>query len=55
MGGDAPIVVRNTTNTEICDAAATVTQVRRPEDAGADIMQVSVPNTNATEAFGKIR
>ncbi|MDX1320425.1 MAG: flavodoxin-dependent (E)-4-hydroxy-3-methylbut-2-enyl-diphosphate synthase, partial [Oceanospirillum sp.] len=55
VGGDAPISVQSMTNTETCDVAATVGQIRRLEEAGADIVRVSVPSMEAAEAFGKIR
>ncbi|MCL6415360.1 flavodoxin-dependent (E)-4-hydroxy-3-methylbut-2-enyl-diphosphate synthase [Aestuariirhabdus sp. Z084] len=55
VGGDAPISVQSMTNTETCDVEATVAQVRQLEEAGADIVRVSVPSMEAAEAFGKIR
>ncbi|OOV88675.1 flavodoxin-dependent (E)-4-hydroxy-3-methylbut-2-enyl-diphosphate synthase [Oceanospirillum linum] len=55
VGGDAPISVQSMTNTETCDVNATVGQIRRLEEAGADIVRVSVPSMEAAEAFGKIR
>jgi len=55
VGGDAPIAVQSMTNTNTCDVAATVAQVRRLEDAGADIVRISVPDMDAAEAFGKIK
>lgn len=55
VGGDAPISVQSMTNTETCDVAATVAQIRALEDAGADIVRVSVPSMDAAEAFSKIR
>jgi (E)-4-hydroxy-3-methylbut-2-enyl-diphosphate synthase len=55
VGGDAPISVQSMTNTETGDIAATVSQIRRLEDVGADIVRVSVPTMDAAEAFGKIR
>ncbi|KZZ27312.1 4-hydroxy-3-methylbut-2-en-1-yl diphosphate synthase, partial [Alcanivorax sp. HI0083] len=42
-------------NTETCDVDATVGQIRRLQDAGVDIVRVSVPSMDAAEAFGKIR
>ena len=42
VGGDAPISVQSMTNTETCDVDATVAQIERCVDAGADIMRVSV-------------
>ena len=55
VGGDAPISVQSMTNTETCDVAATVAQVRAIQDAGADIVRVSVPSMEAAEAFRDIR
>ena len=55
VGGDAPISVQSMTNTDTCDVAATLAQVRRLEEAGADIVRVSVPSMDAAEAFGKLR
>ncbi len=55
VGGDAPIAVQTMTNTETCDVAATVAQIKRAQDAGADIVRVSVPTMDAAEAFGRIR
>jgi (E)-4-hydroxy-3-methylbut-2-enyl-diphosphate synthase len=55
VGGDAPIAVQSMTNTETTDVAATVAQIRRLEEVGADIVRVSVPSMDAAEAFGAIR
>ena len=55
VGGDAPISVQSMTNTETCDVEATMAQIRRLEDAGADILRISVPSMEAAEAFGCIR
>ncbi|MCK5881039.1 MAG: flavodoxin-dependent (E)-4-hydroxy-3-methylbut-2-enyl-diphosphate synthase [Sinobacterium sp.] len=55
VGGDAPISVQSMTNTETCDVAATVDQILRLENAGADIVRVSVPSMEAADAFGLIR
>ena len=44
VGGDAPIAVQSMTNTETCDVEATVAQIKRLEDVGADIVRVSVPS-----------
>jgi len=54
IGGDAPIAVQSMTNSDTCDVAATVAQIRRLEAAGADIVRVSVPDMDAAEAFGQI-
>ena len=55
IGGDAPIAVQSMTNTDTCDVAATVAQVQALQDAGADLVRVSVPSMDAAEAFGAIR
>ena len=55
VGGDAPISIQSMTNTETCDVAATIAQIRQLADAGADIVRVSVPSMEAAEAFGHIR
>lgn len=55
VGGDAPISVQSMTNTDTLDVAATVNQIRQLEQAGADIVRVSVPSMDAAEAFGRIK
>jgi (E)-4-hydroxy-3-methylbut-2-enyl-diphosphate synthase len=55
IGDGAPISVQSMTNTETTDVAATVAQVEALQQAGADIVRVSVPTIEAAEAFGRIR
>lgn len=55
VGGDAPISVQSMTNTDTCDIDATVAQIKRLEDACADIVRVSVPTMAAAQAFKSIR
>lgn len=54
VGGDAPITVQSMTCTDTLDVDATVKQILALENAGADIVRVSVPSLDASEAFGKI-
>ncbi|HEX6783831.1 MAG TPA: flavodoxin-dependent (E)-4-hydroxy-3-methylbut-2-enyl-diphosphate synthase [Sphingomicrobium sp.] len=54
VGGDAPITVQTMTNTPTEDAKATIDQIRRCEDAGADIIRVSCPTADATAALKEI-
>ena len=54
VGGDAPISVQSMTNTLTSDAAATIRQVKALEDAGADIVRVSVPDEDSTKALKSI-
>ncbi len=55
VGGDAPISVQSMTNTETCDVDATVEQIQKCVDAGADMMRVSTPTMESVEAFAHIR
>ena len=54
VGGDAPITVQTMTNTITADARATIDQIRRCEEAGADIIRVSCPDEDSTAAFRQI-
>jgi len=54
VGGDAPITVQTMTNTPTSDARATIDQIRRCEDAGADIIRVSCPDEESTAALKQI-
>ena len=54
VGGDAPITVQSMTNTLTADSAATIAQVRRLEEAGADIVRVSCPDEDSTKALKAI-
>nr|WP_115247074.1 flavodoxin-dependent (E)-4-hydroxy-3-methylbut-2-enyl-diphosphate synthase [Moraxella lacunata] len=55
IGGHAPISVQSMTNTNTCDVDATVAQIRRCMDAGADLMRVSTPTMESVEAFAQIK
>jgi len=54
IGGDAPISVQTMTNTVTADARATINQIRRVEEAGADIVRVSCPDEDSTAAMKAI-
>ncbi|MFM2043777.1 MAG: 4-hydroxy-3-methylbut-2-en-yl diphosphate synthase [Pseudomonadota bacterium] len=54
VGGDAPITVQTMTNTVTSDARATIDQIRRIEEAGADIVRVSCPDVESTAALKEI-
>ncbi len=54
VGGDAPISVQSMTNTLTSDARATIAQIKRLEDAGADIVRVSCPDEDSTRALRAI-
>ncbi len=54
VGGDAPITVQTMTNTPTEDVRATIDQIRRCEDVGADIIRVSCPTEESTRDFKQI-
>jgi (E)-4-hydroxy-3-methylbut-2-enyl-diphosphate synthase len=54
VGGDAPISVQTMTNTPTVDVAATVAQIERAVRAGADIVRVSCPDEESTQALRQI-
>ncbi|WBU65172.1 flavodoxin-dependent (E)-4-hydroxy-3-methylbut-2-enyl-diphosphate synthase [Paracoccus aerodenitrificans] len=54
VGGDAPISVQTMTNTDGHDVRATLDQVIRAADAGADIVRISAPDQETTHALKEI-
>ena len=54
VGGDAPITVQTMTNTDTTDVGATIDQVQRTAEAGADIVRVSTPDADSTRALREI-
>jgi (E)-4-hydroxy-3-methylbut-2-enyl-diphosphate synthase len=54
VGGDAPIAVQTMTNTPTEDAEATIAQILRCAEAGADIVRVSCPTEESTRAMRQI-
>ncbi len=54
VGGDAPISVQSMTNTLTTDVEATVAQVLALEEAGADIVRISVPDEESSAALKHI-
>ncbi|HAO58844.1 MAG TPA: 4-hydroxy-3-methylbut-2-en-1-yl diphosphate synthase, partial [Psychrobacter sp.] len=55
VGGDAPISVQSMTNTDTCDVEATVAQIQRCAEAGADMMRISTPTMDTVAAFAEIK
>ena len=55
IGGDAPISVQSMTNTDTHDVKATVAQIQTIQNAGADLVRVSVPTMDAAQAFKEIK
>ncbi|TWI36758.1 flavodoxin-dependent (E)-4-hydroxy-3-methylbut-2-enyl-diphosphate synthase [Paracoccus sulfuroxidans] len=54
VGGDAPISVQTMTNTDTSDVRATLDQIIRAADVGADIVRVSTPDEASTRALREI-
>jgi (E)-4-hydroxy-3-methylbut-2-enyl-diphosphate synthase len=54
VGGDAPVVVQTMTNTDTADANATIEQIARLADAGAEIVRIAVPDKAAAAAVPEI-
>ena len=49
VGGDSPVSVQSMTNTLTTDIKATINQIHRLEEAGADIVRVSCPDEESTK------
>jgi (E)-4-hydroxy-3-methylbut-2-enyl-diphosphate synthase len=55
VGSDHPIALQTMTTTDTRDIEATVDQVKRCADAGADMVRITVQGRKEAEACGKIR
>ena len=54
IGGDAPISVQTMTKTRTSDIEATIEQIKQVEDAGCDIVRVTVNDKEASESMKEI-
>src|SRR5918995_1155927 len=54
VGGGAPVVVQTMTKTETANLGATMDQIQRVADAGADLVRVAVPRDKDVEALRTI-
>src|SRR5215210_2987485 len=54
VGGGAPVVVQTMTKTETANLPATMDQIRRVAEAGADVVRVAVPREKDVEALRTI-
>jgi (E)-4-hydroxy-3-methylbut-2-enyl-diphosphate synthase len=54
IGGGAPVAVQTMTKTETADLPATMAQISRVAEAGADIVRVAVPRDQDAEALKTI-
>ncbi len=54
VGGDSPISVQSMTNTLTTDVTGTIKQINELEEAGADIVRISCPDKDSTNALKEI-
>lgn len=54
IGGDAPISVQSMTTTDTADVKATLEQLARLVDAGADLVRIAVPDKQAAAAVPEL-
>src|SRR3978361_1329761 len=54
IGGCAPVVVQTMTKTETSNLTATMDQIRKVADAGADVVRCAVPREQDAEALRTI-
>src|SRR5271170_2682721 len=54
IGGGAPVAVQTMTKTETADLEATLAQIKRVAEAGADLVRVAVPRDQDAEALKAI-
>ena len=55
IGGGNPVLIQSMTNTRTENVEATVAQILRLEQAGCEIIRVTVPTKEAAEAIAKIK
>lgn len=55
IGGENPISIQSMTNTDTRNVAETVSQIKRLETAGCQIIRVAVPDMEAAKAVGEIK
>ena len=55
IGGGNPILIQSMTNTKTQDAAATIAQIKRLEEAGCEIIRCTVPYMEAARAIAAIK
>ena len=55
IGGNAPISVQSMTTTFTQDVASTVTQIKRLEKAGCEIIRVAVPDQESAQSISAIK
>jgi len=55
VGGGAPVSIQSMTNTYTYDVEATLEQIKRLEDAGCEMIRVTVENLKSIKALAKLK
>jgi (E)-4-hydroxy-3-methylbut-2-enyl-diphosphate synthase len=55
IGGENPISIQSMTNTDTRDAKSTISQIKRLEEVGCDVVRVAVPDMEAAKNIGEIK
>ena len=51
IGGDSPIAIQSMTNTDTCDKEATLKQILALQEAGCDIVRITVPSLESAQTI----
>ena len=55
IGGGAPVSIQSMCNTRTADVEGSLEQIRRLEEAGCEIIRLTVPDMESAKAFGEIK
>lgn len=55
IGGDSPISIQSMTSTDTRNIKETVSQIKRLEEAGCEIVRVAIPDMEAAKAISEIK
>jgi (E)-4-hydroxy-3-methylbut-2-enyl-diphosphate synthase len=55
IGGDNPIIVQSMTTPDTCNLAATLAEIHRLEEAGCELVRVTVPKLQDAAVLGEIK
>ena len=55
IGGQNKVIIQSMTNTKTKDVEATVSQIKRLEEAGCEIIRTAVPNLEAVKLIPAIK
>lgn len=55
IGGDSPIAIQSMTNEDTCNYSAVYSQIKELENAGCDIIRLTVPTEEAADTIFKLK